>query len=325
MIIEPDTKSFAATYQRGDAQLVWHDMVADLETPVAAYMKLTQNEAYAFLLESVEDGDISGRYSMIGLAPDLLFRTVHGKAQVNRRVNDAKSDFEPMQAAPLDALRQIMAETRIDMPNDMPPMAAGIFGYMSYDMVRYMEHLPNANADALNVPECLFLRPTIIAVFDKLRHVIRLVTPVFPQSHESADDAHRAAHDRLEKAAEKLQVPLPEDPVRHVKPFGEPQSNMSQESYFDMVAKARDYIIAGDVFQVVLSQRFSIPFTWPPFDLYRALRRINPSPYLFYLKLDDVAVVGSSPEVLVGVQDHVVNIRPIAGTRKRGNTAVETP
>ncbi|MGI9440172.1 MAG: anthranilate synthase component I [Parvibaculales bacterium] len=322
MISHPTQADFTKIYEADQAQLVWHEMVADLETPVAAYMKLADTEPYAFLLESVEDGDITGRYSMIGLAPDLIFRTTQGKAEINRHYAEGGLDFEPIDAAPLDALRQLLAQTRLPMPENMPPMAAGIFGYMSYDMVRYMERVPNNNPDTLKLPECLFIRPTLIAVFDKISHNIRLVTPVYPTSDKKAGQAYADAVERLALGAHRLAAALPDEPVTEVK-SGTPQSNISQQDYFDMVARARDYIIDGDVFQVVLSQRFSMPFTLPPFSLYRALRRVNPSPYLFYLKMDDFSIIGSSPEVLVGVKDRITNIRPIAGTRKRGANAAE--
>ena len=323
MISHPNQKDFAKIYQTGQPQLVWHEMVADLETPVAAYMKLAEAEPYAFLLESVEDGDITGRYSMIGLAPDLLFRTREGKAEINRHYAQGGTEFTPIEAAPLDALRQLLHETRLPMPENMPPMAAGVFGYMSYDMVRYMERVPDDNADILGLPECLFIRPTLMAVFDKISHSIKLVTPAYPNSDMTASQAYEAALQRLAQGCEKLNNSLPDAPLTEVTAGAPPKSNMSQQAYFDMVNRARDYIIDGEVFQVVLSQCFSAPFTLPPFSLYRALRRVNPSPYLFYLKMDDFVIIGSSPEVLVGVKDRIVNIRPIAGTRKRGANAGE--
>ena len=323
--IYPDSARFSDLYEVGKPVLVWTEMVADLETPVAAYLKLADGEDFSFLLESVEDGDIGGRYSIIGLQPDLLFRVENGQPQVNRRAALAADDFDPMDAAPLDALRMILAETRLDIPESLPPMSAGLFGYMAYDMVRFMEDLPDTNPDVLGVPDGLFIRPTVIAVFDSIAHKVMLVTPVRPAAPDSKGDNAAAAYEkaeaRLSAAYDKMHGSLPEPELTPPNEMAEPVSNMSQQAYFDMVEKSKAYIEAGDIFQVVVSQRFSVPFTLPPFDLYRALRRVNPSPYLFFLNMRDFAIVGSSPEVLVGVKDREVNIRPIAGTRKRGANA----
>lgn len=318
----PAFDSFKSAYDAGSPQLVWSELIADLETPVAAYMKLTDGEAYSFLLESVEDGDIRDRYSMIGLAPDLLFRISEGQPELNRQAATELESYTPMDGEPLDALRAVLAESRLDMPETLAPMSAGIFGYMAYDMVRHMEDLPNTNPDIMGVPDCLFMRPTIVAVFDSVTDMIRLVTPVRPNG-DTAQAAYEAALARLEQAEEKLHGPLPQAALAVPNSFDAPKSNMDKQAYFEMVEKGKAYIEAGDIFQVVLSQRFNIDFDLPPFDLYRALRRVNPSPYLFYLNMRDFAVVGSSPEVLVGVTGGEVNIRPIAGTRKRGATLAE--
>ena len=318
----PERDAFNAAYESGTPQLVWSELIADLETPVAAYLKLAESEPYSFLLESVEDGDIRGRYSLIGLAPDVLFRVSDGKPEINRQALEDQDSFAPMTGAPLDALRAVLAESRLDVPEKLAPMSAGVFGYMAYDMVRHMEELPNSNPDVMQVPDCLFMRPTLIAVFDSVTDNISLVTAVRPDG-TSADDAYQAALARLEAAEDKLRTTLPDASITSPNEFAAPQSNMNQETYFEMVEKGKQYIEAGDVFQVVLSQRFNIDFDLPPFDLYRSLRRVNPSPYLFFLNMRDFAVVGSSPEVLVGVKDREVNIRPIAGTRRRGETLAE--
>ena len=319
---QPDRASFTDAYRRGEPQLVWSELIADLETPVAAYLKLADSEPFSFLLESVEDGDIRGRYSMIGLAPDLLFRITDGRPEINRNAEQDADRFTEMDGAPLDALRVVLAESRLTVPENLAPMSAGVFGYMAYDMVRHMEDLPNANPDVMGVPDCLFMRPTLIAVFDSVTDNIALVTAVRP-SEADADEAYAAALERLEAAEDKLRAALPDAALATPNEFAAPRSNLSQQAYFEMVEKGKAYIEAGDIFQVVLSQRFNIDFDLPPFDLYRSLRRVNPSPYLFFLNMRDFAVVGSSPEVLVGVKDREVNIRPIAGTRKRGNSLAE--
>jgi anthranilate synthase component 1 len=309
MAATPDRAAFVAAYADGTPQLVWTELIADLETPVAAYLKLSGGEDFSFLLESVEDGDIRGRYSMIGLAPDLLFRVSDGQPEINRNAQTDLDSFAPMDGAPLDALRAVLAESRLTVPEGLAPMSAGVFGYMAYDMVRHMEDLPNTNPDVMHVPDCLFMRPTLIAVFDSVTDNIRLVTAVRPDA-TSADAAYEAALARLDAAEEKLRVALQDEALSVPNEFAAPQSNMSQSDYFNMVEKGKAYIEAGDVFQVVLSQRFNIDFDLPPFDL-------------FFLNMRDFAVVGSSPEVLVGVKDREVNIRPIAGTRKRGASLAE--
>ena len=209
-------------------------MVADLETPVAAYLKLADGEDFSFLLESVEDGDIGGRYSIIGLQPDLLFRVENGQPQINRRAALAADDFDPMDAAPLDALRMILAETRLDIPEILPPMSAGLFGYMAYDMVRFMEDLPDTNPDVLGVPDGLFIRPTVIAVFDSIAHKVMLVTPVRPAAPDSKGDNAAAAYEkaeaRLSAAYDKMHGSLPEPELTPPNEMAEPVSNMSQQA-----------------------------------------------------------------------------------------------
>lgn len=317
----PDPHKFAADYNAGRPQLLWLDLISDLETPVATYLKLTKQRPDSFLLESVEDGDVKGRYSIIGFDPDLIFRVINGESEVYRSTQT--QGFAPVTEPPLEALRTILAESAIEICDDLPAMAAGIFGYLSYDMVKLMERLPDANPKALDVPDCLLIRPTIVAVFDTVTDTLKLVTPVRPQPDINAQNAYEAARQRLLEAQMSLSEPIePTDISAQIEDISI-SSNTTAEDYFSMVERARDYIVAGDIFQVVLSQRFSCPFTLPAFDLYRALRRVNPSPYLFFLNFDNFSVVGSSPEVLVGVSNNQVNIRPIAGTRKRGATRLE--
>ncbi|MBT5109569.1 MAG: anthranilate synthase component I, partial [Rhodospirillaceae bacterium] len=211
------------------------------------------------------------------------------------------------------------------LPESLPPMAAGLFGYMSYDMVRLMEKLPDNNPDVLGTPDGLFLRPTVIAVFDTIEDIVTIVTPVRPAEGVDAAAAHRIAEERLADVLADLERPLPyhgrTPEVDHVAPT--PTSNMTRPAFHEMVKRGKEYIQAGDVFQVVLSQRFELPFTLPPFSLYRSLRRLNPSPFLFFLDFGDFAIVGSSPEILVRLRGDEVTIRPVAGTRPRGATPEE--
>jgi anthranilate synthase component 1 len=288
-------------------------------------LKLADGRPNSFLLESVEGGAVRGRYSFIGLKPDLIWRCRGDTAEINRRARVDAQAFEPCPGHALESLRALVKECRIDIPEGLPPMASGLFGYLSYDTVRLMERLPDANPDVLKLPDSIFLRPTVIAVFDNVEDLVTVVTPVWPQPGTSARAAYNQACERLGDTVADFERNLPHsrDGVADLTELPEPQSNMSRAAFHEMVRKAREYIIAGDIFQVVLSQRFSVPFRLPPFSLYRALRRVNPSPFLFFLDFGGFAVVGSSPEILVRLRDDTVTIRPIAGTRRRGASLAE--
>jgi len=308
----------------GCARLASWIGVSDLETPVGAYLKLAQNETNAFLLESIEGGSARGRYSVIGLAPDLVWRCRDGKAEINRHAVSAPHAFVADDQPPLDSLRTLLAETRLALPPGMPPMIGGLVGYLGYDMVRLMERLPDTNADPLGLPDAILLRPTLFAVFDHVKDELTLAAPAYPGGGLDAATALGQAEARLVDARAKLQrpLPLPAPPVA-LPPQPEPASNFSRDAFVEVVERAKTYIAAGDVFQVVPSQRFSAPFALPPFALYRALRRINPAPFLFFLDFGGFAVVGSSPEILVRLRDRKITIRPLAGTRPRGDTPAE--
>ncbi len=326
MQVNPDIGSFARAYADGRAQIVWTTLIADLETPVSAMLKLAHNRPNSFLLESVEGGAARGRYSFIGLNPDLIWRCQGNRAEIGEATRDGGPlRFASCEEGALDSLRKVLERSRIELPQGMPPMAAGLVGYMSYDMVRLMERLPDANPDVLGVPDGMFLRPTVIAIFDNIEDTVTIVTPVRPAPGTDAASAYAAAQERLSNIVAALNRALPheapaaaaaqEPPV--------PSSNMSREQFHAMVRRAKEYILAGDAFQVVVSQRFEMPFALPPFTLYRALRRLNPSPFLFFLDFEGFAIVGSSPEILVRLRGDTVTIRPIAGTRRRGRNAEE--
>src|SRR6185437_10436268 len=325
MQIEPPESEFAEIYGRGQAQVVWTTLVADLETPVSAYLKLGGAKPMSFLLESVEGGAVSGRHSIIGVDPDLIWRTNGAEAEVNRSARIKADAFALCPEPPLQALRTLLKESRIELPESLPPMAAGVFGYLGYDMVRQMEQLPPPNPDPIGIPDAVLIRPTIIVVFDAVKDSITVVTPVRPEKGVDAKTALTRAVERLSGVVESLDRPLDMSfSQRDGGPLDvPPQSNTTPAEYRAMVGKAKDYITAGDAFQIVLAQRFEAPFTLPPFSLYRALRRTNPSPYLYYLDFGGFAVAGSSPEILVKVAGDVVTIRPIAGTRARGLTPHE--
>lgn len=314
------SKTFAAQYDAGKSGLVWRRIVADLETPIGTYLKLAAGRTHSFLLESVQDGTTRGRYSMIGLLPDLILKVEDGKASINRSAQASPDAFEPMDDMPLDALRKLVAESQIDMPPGLPPQSAGIYGYLGYEMVRYMEVLPNGNPDDLQTPEAVLMRPSLLAIFDTVKDELYLTAPVYVRAGVTAAQALAAAEDRINDAISRLTRATPATPALPDLESIAVTSNTSKEEYGQMVARAKDYITAGDIFQVVLSQRFSADFTLPPTALYRALRRTNPSPYMYFFDFGSFAFAGSSPEILVRVQNGEVTIRPIAGTRKRGST-----
>lgn len=311
---------FADQYDAGKAQIVWRRIVADLETPIGTYLKLAQGRHNTFLFESVQDGAIKGRYSIIGLEPDVMLKVEHGKASINRSVQVLPDGFEPVSDQPLDALRRLVADSKIDMPPGLPPQSAGIYGFLGYEMVRYMEVLPDGNPDVLNLPEAILMRPALLAIFDTVKDELYLTAPVHVRAGTSARQAYESAQSLIEDAIARLGRALPTTTALPDLEAITVTSNTSRDDYFGMVAKAKDYIGAGDIFQVVLSQRFEAAFTLPATALYRALRRTNPSPYMYFLDFDGFAIAGSSPEILVRVQDGEVTIRPIAGTRKRGAT-----
>jgi anthranilate synthase component 1 len=325
MQIEPSEAQFAECYARGEAQVVWTTLVADLETPVSAYLKLCGGKPMSFLLESVEGGEARGRYSIIGLEPDLIWRANGGKAEINRGARANPDAFAPLNEPPLQALHALIKESRIALPETLPPMAAGVFGYLGYDMVRLMEELPSPNPDPIGIPDAILVRPTLIVVFDAVKDAITVVTPVRPEKGLEAKTALKRAVERLAGVVDALDRPLDKSLAEYDEgPLDVPmQSNTTPQDYKAMVSRAKEYIVAGDAFQIVLAQRFEAPFKLPAFSLYRALRRTNPSPYLYFLDFGDFAVAGSSPEILVKVSGDTVTIRPIAGTRPRGPTPHE--
>ena len=321
---DPSFQDFESTYTARQPQVVWTTYIADLETPVSAMLKLADRQPGSFLFESVEGGETRGRYSIIGLKPDIIWRAHRHEAEINRSARYEPEAFVPA-GETLASLRALIAECRLDLPEHLPPMAAGLFGYMGYDTVRMIEDIPDNNTDVLGVPDAIMLRPTIMVIFDSVKDLVTIVTPVWPEDGISARAAYARAGERVADVVGDFERALPQAPVTQdpVTPEVEPTSNIEKPRYLEMVNKAKEYIVAGDIFQVVPSQRFRMPFTLPPFALYRALRRTNPSPYLYFLNFGDFSVVGSSPEILVRMKDGKITIRPIAGTRPRGETREE--
>ena len=312
--------AFAAGYATGTPQLVARELVADTQTPVSAYLRLASGSRNTFLLESVEGGEIRGRFSIIGLAPDLVWRCRGSVAEINRDPAGT-GGFVADDKAPIESLRALMAESAMADTGALPTMAAGLFGYFGYDMIRHIEKIPDANPTVIDTPDSMLVRPSLIAIFDRLKDSITLVVQVRPAEWNDAAAAWNVAQSRISNALKALDAPMPPTEAGGAQAvLPTPQSNITQQDFLAMVDTAKDHIRAGDIFQVVLSQRFSIPFHLPAINLYRSLRRLNPSPFLFFFDFDDLAIVGSSPEILVRLRDDVVTIRPIAGTRKRGAT-----
>jgi anthranilate synthase component 1 len=314
----------ATRFAESQNHIVYRTLIADTQTAVGAMMKLADGQDYHCLLESVEGGEVRGRYSVIGLKPDLLWRCSGNKVEINRQAETDLTAFSPDDQLPLVSLRALMKESEMPNTAPLPPMASGLFGYLGYDMIRHVEKVPDNNPDLLGVFDTVLMRPSVIAIFDRLKDSITLAVPIRPASWASPTEAWNDAQARLDETEERLYDAIPhsyEQPADT--PDIIPQSNVSQNRFYEMVKKARDYITAGDIFQVVLSQRFSFPFTLPTFTFYRSLRRLNPSPFLFHFALGDVSIVGSSPEILVRLRGGEVTIRPIAGTRPRGATPEE--
>ena len=321
-MIAPDAATFAAAQAAGRPQVVWTRIVADTETPVSAMLKLGLDGRGGFLLESVEGGAVRGRYSLLGLAPDLVWRAQGNACEANRRFQEDRHAFEPCAGGTLEELRRLVASIRMELPPALPSALSLLVGYMGYESAALVERLPEPKADPLGLPDMLFMRPTLLLVFDRLRDELFIVAPVFPDGR-SADAQYAAARERIETAAAKLAQPVPAARAAIDAPAVAPAPQTAPGRYGEMVERAREYILAGDIFQVVLAQRFTVDFPLPPFDLYRALRRINPSPFLYFLDLPGFALIGSSPEILVRVRGGEVTIRPIAGTRPRGASSAE--
>jgi len=324
MSITPEFPAFEQVYNAGQNQVIYTRLAADLDTPVSIMMKLAGARKNSFILESVTGGEIRGRYSIIGIKPDLIWKCVGEQPSINRTARFDDEAFVDQDRKPLDAFRDLLAESHIDLPHDLPQAAAGVFGYWGYDTIRHVEHLPNINPDPIGLPDALFVRPSVVAVLDGAKGEVILVAPVWYDENVSARAAYAQAAERVMDAVRDLERPVtdPRD-LGAANDVPEPVSNFTHQGFLDAVSKAKDYIAAGDIFQVVLSQRWTQDFKLPPFSLYRSLRRTNPSPFMFYFNFGGFQVIGASPEILVRVFGNQVTVRPIAGTRRRGATPEE--
>ncbi|MDW4548942.1 anthranilate synthase component I [Defluviimonas sp. D31] len=325
MALIPTFEAFEAGWTRGENQLVFARLAADLDTPVSLMLKLADAQAMSFMLESVTGGEVRGRYSVVGLKPDVIWECRGERSRINRQARFDAEAFEPLDGHPLETLRALIAESRIEMPEGLPAIAAGLFGYLGYDMIRLVEHLPNVKPDPIGVPDATLMRPTIVAVLDGVKGEVTVCSPAWVGSGLSARAAYAQAAERVMDAVRDLER-APSGETRslgttaHLGPL---TSNFTPEGYRAAVEKAKDYIRAGDIFQVVPSQRWTADFRLPPFALYRSLRRTNPSPFLTFFNFGGFHIVGASPEILVRLRGGEVTVRPIAGTRPRGATPEE--
>ena len=322
MALTPSFDAFAPGFEAGQNQVVYARLAADLDTPVSLMLKLAGARTDSFILESVTGGEVRGRYSIIGLKPDLIWECRGTASRINRQARIDRDAFDEVPGDPLAAIRALIEESRIDLPADLPAAAAGLFGYLGYDMVRLVEHLPDINPDPLDLPDAVLIRPSVVAVLDGVKGEVTVVAPAWAGSGLSARAAYAQAAERVMDALRDLERAVPGEGrgLGETAPAPDPVSNFAKADYLAAVETAKEYIRAGDIFQVVPSQRWAQPFPLPPFALYRSLRRTNPSPFMFFFNFGGFQVIGASPEILVRVFGGEVTIRPIAGTRPRGAT-----
>ena len=320
MSLTPEFTTFEKEYKSGRNQVVYSKLTSDLDTPVSIMLKLAGAKKNSFILESVTGGEIRGRYSIIGMDPDLIWKCEEEQSFLS----SGDSVFKPISGQPLSVFRDLLQQSVINLPKELPQSSAGLFGYFGYDMVRHVENLPNLNKDTIGLPDAMFIRPSIIAVLDGVKGEVILVAPVFYEPKVDEKEAFKKAKEKISSAILELKKQTITD--RNLGTPGEmeePTSNFTKDEYKAAVIKAKNYINNGDIFQVVPSQRWTQNFSYSPFSLYRSLRRTNPSPFMFYFNFGGFQVIGASPEILVRVFGKEVTVRPIAGTRPRGKTPEE--
>jgi anthranilate synthase component 1 len=310
----PSREEFLRRAAQGNLIPVHREIVADMETPVSAFRKLCDTP-YAFLLESVEGGETLGRYSFLGSEPRVVFRSKRRDVEISY-ANGRKESFRC--DSPLDALRTVLDQCRFVPDPLLPPFCGGAVGYVSYDEVRNLEPVGYRAQDDRGLPDIYFIITDTLVIFDHVRHRLRILANAHLEDGVRPEDAYDAALRRINAVHQRLMRPVPRCDQTVNTATLPMTSNFTPEAFEEVVERAKEYIRAGDIFQVVLSQRFEVPISCDPFDIYRALRAVNPSPYMFYLQFGDLRLAGSSPEILVRVNGDEVQIRPIAGTRPRG-------
>ena len=330
-MIYPSKDEFEKLAKRGNLIPVYREVLADMETPVSTFRKIEEGSDYSFLLESVERGEKIGRYSFLGSDPKILLK---GKGkEVDLIVEGDEDIFTSADETPLEVLRKIMKHYKPVVNEDLPPFIGGAVGYISYDAVRYFQSIPNKNNDDLHIPDVFFMITDSIVLFDHVKHKMLIVANAYTgnspeKSYEEAIHKIDIIYAKLKyfnalrhEPEESDEEEIKSDPHRNTPESI--QSNFTCEAFEQAVDRCKEYILAGDAFQIVLSQRLERTIQCDPFDIYRSLRTINPSPYMFYLKFGNLRLIGSSPEILVRLDGDKVNVRPIAGTRPRGKTTQE--
>ena len=316
----PDFETFTKLAKEGNLIPVFREIIADTETPVTALMKLAESP-HLFLLESVEGGEKWGRYSFLGTDIMAIFRVRGGDVVIEE--NGAVRRL-PHGGDPLRHLKELLSRYRPVHVEGLPRFFGGAVGFLGYDMVRYFEKLPAGASDGLPTDDAVFMKTDALVIFDNVRHTIKVVACAFTDGEEDLRPAYDRALARIDAMIDLLKAPRPAKPTAAARPDAPPfRSNMTPEAFKSMVVKAKEYIVQGDIIQVVLSQRFQRDSKADPVDLYRALRHVNPSPYLFFLRLGDMYLIGSSPEVMVRLEEGIAELKPIAGTRRRGETEQE--
>ncbi len=318
-ILQPDIDLFKKNYMAGKKQVLYASFASDVHTPVSSLIKL-QKEKYLFLFESVEKGSQKGRYSVIGLKPDLIWECKGNTCKINE-VNKKKESDKT--TSPLSSLRNFFKKHKFQMPDNLPSISSGFFGFLGYEMIRHFENVDLSKVDDLDLPESVFIRPSITLVFDNVSDKLIITKLVSPnnRSHKKSFDN---AKEEIFNILKKLNKPLKKDSLKiqaldkKKDVFKNVQSNTNFAEFSKMVDKAKKYIFEGEIFQVVISRIFKKKIDVLPISIYRSLRYLNPSPYLFFMNFKNFVIVGSSPEILIKLQHDKVTIRPIAGTRKRG-------
>lgn len=314
-MIHPTREEFLKLAGRCNLVPVFCELTADTETPISLFKKVAHGSGESFLLESVQGGERWGRYTFIGCRPRLVVRA-RGE---DIEITDRKDNRSRLKAEPLRYLRDLMAGFQAARVIGLPRFFGGLVGYLSYDMVRFFEHLPDAKPDDVGIPDAVFMMPEQVIIYDNLTQTLKVAVSCYLPDYPSHDDAYNRAVQQIEETEEMLQRPGALPP----KPVGERQqvslaANMDRRRFEEIVRRAKEYIQQGEAIQVVLSQRFHTDLKVDPFEIYRALRRVNPSPYMYYLYTGEEIVIGASPEILVRLENGRIALRPIAGTRPRG-------
>ncbi len=324
-ILCPDLKLFKKNYESGKTQLLYQSLAADVHTPVSVMIKL-KKEKYSFLFESVEKGSQKGRFSVIGLRPDIIWECKNNSYILSDLSN--KKKIKKNGTNPLKSLKKFIKDNQVIIPKSLPPISSGLFGYLGYEMIRYFENLSLKKEDKLKLPESIFIRPSVTLVFDNVNDKL-FITKLVSSGEKKSIEAFRFAFNEIEVILKKINNPLKKINLKtysfakKINIFKDVKSNTSYQEFKKMILKAKKYIYEGEIFQVVLSRILKKKINAEPLAIYRALRHLNPSPYLFFMNFKNFTIVGSSPEILIKLQDEKVTIRPIAGTRKRGVNKVE--